>query len=241
MRLRRKLALFLVLGGLLLASCRSPRATLPADDGLPTLERTTPAAPNSSEAGVSVLQTFARQYLNIRVDPLYAGDVTAQMQRILEALPPELQAAMESAPEIGAQSYWGLLRNGVAMVSTGICDEEDFCVGATEAEMKLEIQSAAFGVYTMQATKAPASETEALELVRQTFPALSGLELTPVTDASVEGYAFYLTIPERVREGGAFAVAAQSYFAGTTTAGGQPIVYAAVGTGAFSPILGLYE
>ncbi len=187
--------------------------------------------PNPSAEAYKALMIFANDQLGAVVDPLYAGDATAQIELAISTLPPEIQAFALRAFATSCADYWGLLNGGAAGIMAGDCSAGTHPI--TLQTLNAELSSAATGAYMLYVnTTLPADASGALDLITTVYPALDGLAFAQITDIGA-GQAFTATAAGL----GIDPVTGQSLsvpkviYTGVVDGGGVPLVYVLVGVG----------
>jgi hypothetical protein len=187
--------------------------------------------PVPSAEAYKAVTVFANDQLGAVVEPLYAGETTDQVQVMIQALPPEMQAFMLSALGASCADYWALLNGGVAGVLAGDCRTGDHSISL--AGMNAELSSASLGAYVLYAeASVPATPSDALSLITTVYPALKGLAFAQVTDIE-QGMAFTATAAGLGTDPvtGASLSVPKVIYAGVINANGVPLVYALAGVG----------
>ena len=196
-------------------------------------------APESDPNATFALESFAETHLGIEVTPVYAGDATAAVNTLVSQMPAEVQQVLK-VPAMATHSYWGLLNNGVALVSTSDCDVEQAVCAApgSVADIELQMRSTALGTYAFRrAGEMPADAEAAQSMLLQQFPGLAEYDFKPLETENDAGYRFIATENAITGDDGQPRVAAQGVVVGVTQVGGQTIVYAAVALGDMMPAL----
>jgi hypothetical protein len=199
--------------------------------GTPTVQ-----APASSADAETAVVSFASTHLGIAPDLLYAGSwdgdaqqasasATQTLNAIIAQLPQEAQAFVAGLSEFSGAAYWGVWKTGAGIVALADCTDNPNCT-VTQDNLKLYITTSSGGVYGVYAAGSVANSTDALNLLKQTYPALASLNLTVVSDAQT-GYAFQAT----TTSASGSQAAAKYVYAGVVTAKGQHLVYALVAVG----------
>lgn len=200
-----------------------------------------PAAiiPTSIPEAETAITSFAQEQLGISVNLLYAGNASEGIKTFLKALPSEVQALMESTPELANQSHWGLLNNGVAIVGIGTCGEDAGICSVDEGNnLQAQLTAASLGVYALQHSGAMPSDAAAAEaLLKEAFPALALHTFTQADDNELQGYHFYSVDVNFALNQPLATGSAKTITMGISEFQGQVVIYAAVGVGDFVPVV----
>ncbi len=197
--------------------------------------------PEPSAEAYEALVIFANDQLGLAVNPLYAGELTVDVLTLLSYLPAEVQDVVAAAPDVSAETYWGLLSGGAATVSVGDCSPDAPCT--LSGEMEVDLSAASLGVYALHVGETlPADASAALDLVELVYPKLEGIAFAPVEQEGMMGYAFYaVTTGLGLDADGKPLAVTKAIYAGVVPAGEVTVVYAAVGVGSYSAILSPLE
>lgn len=189
------------------------------------------ASPAPSAEAYEAIVVFANDQLGAVVEPLYAGDATAEVQVLIANLPAEMQAYFLNTISISGATYWGLLNGGVAAVAVGDCTTGNCTVNADT--LNVQLTSGSSGAYAIRAnTATPTTADAALALITDVYPRLEGLAFAQITDIDA-GLAFKATTASvgiDTATGQPVSVAKVVY-AGVIDVNGQPLVYALVAVG----------
>lgn len=208
----------------------------------------------TSDTAYNVIVNFGQMYLGTTVAPIYAGtsadisasggmmlpnrqgqrpnqanmqdipDMSAYVAQIESQFPDEVASLLANANGI---AYWGIMSNGGAVVYSGDCTGAQCTI--EQDQIQATIVSGSLGAYGFYTNQAVNTANEALTLVLAMFPGLSQVGLD---SASAEtGYAFTAS--------GMTMDTITAYYAGVMSVEGQTLVYAVVGTGAYSVDLSL--
>ena len=188
-----------------------------------------PVEPQPSADAYSAVVLFANDQLGAAVEPLYAGEATEQVELMMQAMPPEMQAFLLRTMETSCADYWALISGGVAAVAAADCSAGSQPV----TDLHAELTTASAGAYMLHTNSAmPATASEALSLITTVYPALTGLAFAEITDIET-GMAFTATaagIGVDPATGASLSVPKVIY-AGVVSVNGQAYVYALVGVG----------
>jgi len=186
--------------------------------------------PTPSAEAYEAIVLFANDQLGAVVEPLYAGDVTAEVEVLLQQLPPEMQAFLLRTTNQSCADYWGLLSGGVAAVTVGNCTTGTAIMGD---DLAVQLSAASAGAYAIRANAAmPTMPSEALQLITTVYPGLEGLAFAQISDIE-GGMAFTATsagLGTDPMTGESLSVPKVVY-AGVVDVEGKPLVYALVGVG----------
>jgi hypothetical protein len=148
-----------------------------AHAGLVTL--TPPPIVGQAEAAMFVTE-YSHQVLGFPIEVTYAGGLTTEVDQHL-ALPQAGEAAQLQASQLAVRTYAALWPGGAGSVSYGS--------GTVAGDVTLDINSASLGAFSVErAAPVPATETEALAGVLQTFPGLATRTFNPAP--AEHGYAW---------------------------------------------------
>lgn len=184
--------------------------------------------PQSSAQAYSVLVSFAAQHLGIGVTPLYAGEVedasaaltSPALTEIMARFPEEIQGVLVAASELAGTISWGLLDNGVGVVTLADCADNPNCTMEVES-VQISFSNLVVGVYGLYLPDAaPSSEDAALHLIQRTYPGLAGMNFTSL-DQAAEGYDF-AAVDYTLSRG---ATQVKAAWAGTVAYNNQTLVY----------------
>jgi hypothetical protein len=183
-------------------------------------------SPTSSAQAYEALVVFANDQLGTVVQPMYAGDLTQEIQIIYSYLPAEAEAyaALLSSAD---PAYWGILNGGAAAVGSFDCS-----AGCGGQNIPAELSNASAGVYMLTVSAGmPADDNAALQLITTVYPALNGLAFAKVENA--EAGLTYMATTYGLGAGadGQGASLAKLVYAGITQANGQTVVYTLVAVG----------
>lgn len=174
------------------------------------------------------ITTYARDVLGLSVQVLQAGGARGKL-----TLPPFAEQSVRAAASLAGVTYFGRLENGEASVSLG--------QGSVSGDMTLDIQSASLGAFSLARREGmPDGEGAALDLIKQTFPGIAGLEYAPFE--AEQGYAFVAAsshegIDWQTRQA---SVIFQGVLVGVMPLGrAQTAVYAIVGSGTLAALISL--
>ncbi|MEO8609836.1 MAG: hypothetical protein ABI690_18230 [Chloroflexota bacterium] len=210
------------------------QGTLTLPSSIPTLQ--IPTGSSEAEAAIS---NFGSMYLGIQQHLLYAGDLTdslnsasgksgstgeASLQASLDQLPSELQGFLTSAESMSGAMYWGVWQTGSAAVAVGDCTDNPNCT-ITIDNLNVYLTQSSGGLYMTYTKSAPASSSDALNLILATYPGLNGLTFDPGSYTST-GYAFQSNV---VKLGSTSTI--EIVYTGVVNSGGQSLVYAWVAVG----------
>lgn len=201
------------------------------DVSMPTLSFPTLSVPTASDEAVAALSQFNNDHLGAALDLVYAGSANVDVESVMQYLPAEVQAAMLSTSTISGVTYWGVLRNGAAMVAVGDCSTDAAACTVTADSLSVQLSSAASGTYGVLVNATVGDAQGALNLIIATYPKLGGLSFTP---APVEqGWAFSAStlsmgLDPVTRQP---VSAATLIYAGGVGVGSQTFVYALVAIG----------
>jgi hypothetical protein len=208
------------------------------DVSMPTLDFPTLSAPAASDEAAAALTQFNGDHLGAVLDLVYAGAATVDVETVMQYLPAEMQAAMLNATTISGLTYWGVMRNGAAMVAVGDCSTDPAACTVTADTLSMQLSSAASGTYGVLVNGNVSDAQAALNLIVATYSKLSGLSFSPITIE--QGWAFSAStfsmgIDPVTRQP---VSAATVIYAGVGGAGSQTFVYAlaAIGEGYVSAV-----
>ena len=146
-----------------------------------------PTSPGDIELGGTVtpvdkvdakeaIQTYAQDVLGLQIPRLLAGGASGEL-----SLPVSLQDDVELAIDLAGTTYFGVWVGGIGSLSFGDSD--------LSGDFTADVRDGTLGVFAINVDIAPPTDPAAsLDLIRQTYPGLSGYQLqeTPTED----GYAF---------------------------------------------------
>jgi hypothetical protein len=130
------------------------------------------------------IQTYAQDVLGLQIPNLFAGGAAGEL-----SLPVSMQNDVEVAIDLAGTTYFGVWSGGIASLSFGDSD--------VSGDFVADVRDGALGVFALNRdTAPPADPASALDLVRETYPGLSGYQWfeTPTE----KGYAFTSGEADRV-------------------------------------------
>lgn len=184
-----------------------------------TVTHSAPTPVDKIEAKEAI-QTYALDVLGLEIPNLVAGGTAGEL-----SLPVSMQDGVEVAIDLAGTTYFGVWLGGVSSLSFGDSD--------VSGDLIADIRDGSLGVFAVTVRSAPPTDSAAaLELIRQTYPALSNYQW--IEAPAEQGYSFV--------SGGAENVTMQSWsveLTGTTIHAGvtsgvlkdQSLVWVVVASG----------
>lgn len=138
-------------------------------------ETETPLPSEKIEAKEAI-QTYAQDVLGVEISKLFAGGTTGEI-----SLPVNMQDGVEVALDLAGTTYFGIWSGGIASLSFGDSD--------VSGDLVADVRDGALGVFSLTIGTAPPTDSSAaLDLIRETYPGLSGYQWVEIP--SEKGYAF---------------------------------------------------
>jgi len=140
-----------------------------------TVTHSAPTPVDKIEAKEAI-QTYALDVLGLEIPSLVAGGTSGAL-----SLPVSLQDGVEVAIDLAGTTYFGVWLGGVSSLSFGDSD--------VSGDLIADIRDGSLGVFAVTVREAPPTDsTAALELIKQTYPALSDYEW--IETPTEQGYSF---------------------------------------------------
>ncbi len=192
----------------------------------PTPGGPTPVLRVTREANqtADIIAQYAVAQLGLNVSVARSGGVTA----VDLGLPASTASTYQTAFGNAVESYGGVLANGTAAIGFG--------AGANSGDLIVDTNINSIGAFTIDvAGTTPGDAAAAVDLIRATFPALSGSTFT--TRTSDNGFSFFSSSTENVMDPKTMQLLPKNTLAGVVATSNGTRVYAIVGTGAFATAL----
>lgn len=133
-------------------------------------------APSDKIDVKEAIQTYAQDVLGLEILSLFAGGTTGEL-----SLPVSMQDGVEVALDLAGTTYFGVWSGGIASLSFGDSD--------VSGDLAADVRDGALGVFAVTVgTAAPEDPAAALDLIRQTYPGLSGYQW--IETPTEQGYTF---------------------------------------------------
>jgi hypothetical protein len=122
------------------------------------------------------IQTYAQDVLGLPIPKLIAGGAAGEI-----SLPVSLQDDVDLAIDLAGTTYFGFWSGGIASLSFGDSD--------VSGDFVADVRDGALGVFALNVDTAPPTDpAAALDLIRETYPGLSGYQW--IETQAEKGYAF---------------------------------------------------
>jgi len=159
-------------------------AILACSGSLPGGDDTGTSTPTDQISAKEAIQTYALDVLGLEIPKLLAGGTAGEL-----SLPVSMQDGVEVAIDLAGTTYFGVWSGGIASLSFGDSN--------ISGDLIADIQDGALGVFVVTQMVAPPSDpSAAIELILQTYPALSIYEW--IETPAEQGYSFTAGEVDRV-------------------------------------------
>ncbi len=195
-------------------------------DDEPTPGGPTPVLRVTREANQTsdLITQYALEQLGLNVSFVRSGGVTGADLGLPASIATTYQTALGNAVE----SYGGVLANGTAAIGFG--------AGANTGDIMVDVNINSIGVFVIEvAGTTPGDAAAAVNLIRSTFPALSGSPFTQLSNDN--GFTFISTSTENVMDPNTLQLLPKNTLAGVVPSSKGSRVYAIVGTGPLATVL----